>query len=83
MFLEKCSLRRLRRVGDHRCRTQVFYDYPFPSQPDPIPAGLMPSYVTSAPNIDYPSHESDAIGIQQLAQTNNTFAIRFSGAFFT
>jgi hypothetical protein len=59
----------------------VFYNYKFPAQPDPISTSLMPNYVTSAPNINYPSHQSDNIGIQLLAQMNNTFAIRFSGAY--
>ncbi len=58
----------------------MFYNYTFPSQPDPIPTSLMPNYVTSAPNINYPSHESDNIGIQLLAKANSSFAIRFSGA---
>jgi hypothetical protein len=58
----------------------VFYNYPFPSQPDPIPASLMPNFVTSAPNIDYPSGANDMVGIQMLAQANVSFAIRFSGA---
>ena len=40
----------------------------------------MPNYVTFAPNISYPSRNSDAVGLQLLAHANNTFAVRFSGA---
>ncbi len=58
----------------------MFYDYRFPSQPDPIPVSLIPDYVTSAPNISYAEGSNDAVGIQLLANANVSFAIRFLGA---
>ncbi len=63
---------------------EVFYNYPYGTdgaQPNPIPASLVPDYVTYAPNVNYKSGANDTVGIQLLAQTNTDFAIRFSGAF--
>jgi hypothetical protein len=71
------SLRSTAAAGLH---AEVFYNYPFPSQPDQIPRSLMPDFVTSAPNINYAEHHSDNVGIQLLAKTNVSFAVRFSGS---
>jgi hypothetical protein len=60
---------------------EVFYNYKFPTQPDPIAASLTPNYVTSTTNISYAEGSDARTGIQLLAKANTTFAIRFSGAY--